>query len=303
MTEVTNMKRFIMILVFVFAAAMAFAVQPDFTGSFEFEFRAPTDSVLFGHGSPQGVDDLGFAYISTDMDFKVDDNNLIHTSMSAYSNDVIKLGDAYLQTAWGFMTTKLGNTGYDSFDYGLSNKAYETFTGSISGKGIYAEVPLGIFTLAGSKLIDPCIGGFGIKYSNGAIEGIGISWIIDVEKDVPTKHALTASGKIVAGDISAGAGLKWDDGDFSYGAGIKASLSPTWIAIGAGISDGDLKLGADTGLAYDTWGIDLILSHVEKINAVTLDAWKKIGAVTFKTGYDYKADADDEIFAKITASF
>ena len=295
------MKKILLIVVaMLFITVGAFAIEPDFTGDFTFELRANPQDPGFDHTAP-----VDFVAISADIDGIVDDNNMIHTSISGTSGGPVEVGDAYLETAWGFMTTKLGNAAYDSQDYGVSSKAYETKARGIAGGGVFAEVPLRDFTVSGAKTFGApdCAGAVGVAYSSGIIDSIGISYFPDVKADRQLYHAFTISGKVIIDDLSAGAGFRYDNEAVAYGGGVRYDLSPTWIAAGVGVEEDIISIGADTGLDFETWGGSVAIGYIEKVDCVNFEAWYKIGEVTLTGGYDYNESANDEVFAKVTASF
>lgn len=297
-------KVLILAALFVFAGGLLFAGPIEWGGSFTFRVGANPRNMRFEHTIPED-----FADMSADIEAQIDDANLLHTSIGGVSGGEVTIGDAYLQTEWGFMTTKLGNTAYDSPGYGVSSKDYETKTKAAGGAGYVIDVPLGNFTISGGQFFsDPCMFSVGAKYSNGVVDTASIYYSGDVQANGGGKyarmaHAVAGGTKLVFGDFSTGAGIRVDDKIWAYGAGIKYAFAPSWVAVGVGVEDGAASYGADTGLAFDVWGADVAVSYVEEFNEANLSAWYKPGVVKFKTGYDWNADIPDEIFFEVSADF
>ena len=293
-------KLLLLVVVFMFVGAFALAEPIDWGGSFTFKLGANPKDIMYDHTVPKE-----FADMSADIEAQIDDTNLLHTSIKGISgsDDGVTIGDTYLKTDWGFMTTKLGTTDYDSPGYAVSDKEYELKTKGAGGPGIVYEVPIGNFTIGAGKFFDPCIGGIGIKYSNGIVDLLAITYHGDVIEEGNMIHTISGALKIVSGDIAVGAGICYDDDIMAYGIGAKYSLAPTWIAYGIGIEEGEIKMGADTGLDFTTYGGLIAVSHVEKIDEVNVNVWYKPNVVKFKIGYDWKADEDDEVFIEVSADF
>ncbi len=294
-------KLLLLVIIFMFVGVFAFAGQIDWGGSFTFRLGANPKDMGFDHSVP-----ADFADVSADIEAQIDDNNLLHTSIGGISgsDDGVIIGDTYLKTDWGFMTTKLGNTAYDSPGYGVSNKEYELKTKGTGGPGVAIEVPIGNFTIGAGKFYDPCIGGIGVKYSNGIIDTLALTYHGDIiNNDYDMIHTFTGGIKIVLDDFSSGAGIRIDDSVFAYGFGAKYSFSPAWIAAGVGIEAGEVKIGANTGFDLETWGHDFVVSYVEQIDEVNISAWYKPNVVKMTIGYDWKVDEDNEVFIEVSADF
>ena len=247
-----------------------------------------------------------FADVSADIEAQIDDNNLLHTSIGGISGGDVTIGDAYLQTDWGFFTTKLGNTAFDSYGYAISNKEYESKTKGAGGPGVSIEVPIGNFTVGAGKFFDSPYA-IGIKYSNGLLDTVGFYYAADVLYPGEVVHAIAGSLKIVAEGLSIGAGIRWDDGLTAGGVGAKYDFGIPHIATGVGteetIEGVETKFGADAGLTFDLWGTDIAVSYFKEIDEVNISAWVKPGVVKLKLGYDIKPLDIDEVYIEVSADF
>jgi len=300
------MKKLIIVLafIFVFTSLSIFAIQPDFTGDFTFELRANPKDLFFDHSAPAEFADINAAF-----DFKVDDYNTVHTEIGGVSGGSLDIKDAYLKTEWGFMTTELGDICYESMGYVLSSKEYESKTKDIEGPGVFVEIPIGeMVTLSGAKTLDPCYGGFGLKFSSGIIDGIGISYFADVlNNNWDYEQTFTVSSKIIVDEFSLSAGFRHEDllteNVFVYGIGAKYNLNAVWFAGGIGVEEKVVSIGLDTGVDLVIWGGQIAVGIVEKLDCVNVEGWYKIGEVKLTGGYDYNVQAKDELFVKVEASF
>ena len=297
-------KLLLLVIIFMLVGAVAFAGEIDWGGSFTFKLGANPKNVLFDHTVPKE-----FADMSADIEAQIDDNNLLHTSIKGVSgsDDGVTIGDTYLKTDWGFMTTKLGTMDHDSMGYAVTSKEYELATKGIGGPGVYAETVQGPFTISASKYFDSPFG-IRTKYSKGIIDGLGIYYSGDVQASegrvyTETISTVAIAGKVVIGNFSSGGGIKVEDKVWAHGMAAKYSFAPSWIAWGYGYEAGDFKYCVDTGLEFDTYGADLAVSHVEKIDEVNISAWYKPNIIKLKAGYDWKADENDEVFIEVSADF
>jgi len=293
-------KVLILVALFVFAGGLLFAGPIEWGGSFTFKLGANPRNISFDHTAPGE-----FADISADFEVQIDETNLLHTSVGG--TDGISVGDTYLQSDWIIFTTKLGTTAYDSFGYAVSDKEYEVKANSIDGAGVSIEIPIGGFTIGAGKFFDPCIGGVGASWENDIL-GIGVNYVGDFTvKDETWAHTVSGGVKVALGDFSSGAGIRYDDTVWAGGVGAKYDFGVPHIAAGVGIEQTDdgteTKFGADTGFEFDTWGGLFSASYVEMIDVINMSIWYKPGVVKFKTGYDWNAEAVDEIYIEVSADF
>lgn len=295
-----------MVVIFVLVSGFALAGPIEWGGSFTFRVGADPKNL-------KEVDGPGaLADISATLEAQIDETNLLHTSVAGTTGNEVKVGDAYLQSGWLIMTTKLGITDYGTPGCAVTNKEYETKTKATTGAGISAEVPIGNFTIGGAASIENSYG-VGVKYSGGFIDTIGAGYIANIVND-ELIHAIAGSIKVVIGGLSSGASLRYDDGIFSTGIGAKYDFGVPHIAAGVGVeniesgggdtADLETKFGADAGIKFDKWGADVAMSYFEEIDAVNVSGWYKPGVVKVKVGYDFKPlEEADEVFIEISADF
>jgi len=294
---------FVMVVMFMLAGGLVVADPLDWGGTFTFKLGANPKNLLFDHTLP-----AEFADASAALDVSLDENTIVHTSIAGLSGGDVTVGDTYLQQNWGFMTTKLGTTAYDSPGYATSNKEYESKTKGAGGPGIVAEIPIGYITIGAAKFFDSPFA-IGAKYCNGPIDLLSIYYSGDVQSTGDQKfdrviHSVAGAAKVIFGNFSTGAGIRIDDSIWSYGVGAKLAFAPSWIAMGVGVEDQAASFGIDTGLEFDKWGGLVSVGYIEGLDSINTNIWYKPTVVKYKLGYDYKPnEVADEVYIEVSADF
>ena len=272
------MKKFlILVVLFIFASLPLWAV--DFTGDFDYE-------VTFDKEAMQGNPDFGT--LDIEVSAEIDEHNTLTVAVETDDESDLSISEAYLTTVYDPFTVELGDIGFDSYDYAVTDNGLELLDGGIEVKGITGAVDYKGFAFKAGVGLEP-------NPEWGVTAGYSIEWLEKFELGFFKGKIGTVSMQAILNRFTISGGVRLEASGQTLGGGVKVDLDPAWIAAGAN-SRGEFA--GDVGIDKGTYGAMVSAQYVDKANFEEASAWVKPGGVKYKAGYRF---IDKEAFVNVSA--